>query len=71
MTETQSGRLFNYLEKVRALIAKAERTDVEVEKLAFMAKAQELMQKYRIDEEALIASGDPTSATPIQLIVKL
>lgn len=71
MTETQSSKLFNYLEKVRALIAKAERTDVEAEKVAFMAKAQELMQKYRIEEEDLIASGDPTAASPIQLIIKL
>lgn len=71
MTETTSAKLFNYLEKVRALIAKAERTDIEAEKAAFMEKAQDLMVKYRIDEEALIASGDPAAATPIQLIVDL
>jgi hypothetical protein len=65
--QTQNDKLFNYLEKVRALLAKAERTDNEAEKIAFMEKAQQLMVKYRIDEEQLIASGDPAAIEPIKI----
>jgi hypothetical protein len=71
VTTSESGKLFDYLEKVRALLAKSERTTNEAEKVAYLEKAQEIMRKYRIDEEQLIASGDPTAATPIQVVVDL
>lgn len=44
------------LEKVRALLAKAESTDFDEEAEAFTAKAQELMARYAIDEAVLEAS---------------
>ena len=37
------------LERIRALLAKAESTDFEAESLAFTAKAQELMTRHAID----------------------
>lgn len=45
------------LERVRALLAKAESTTFEEEALALTAKAQELMAKYAIDH-ALLAGAD-------------
>src|SRR5574339_993610 len=39
--------------KVRSLLKKAESTPFEEESAAFFAKAQELVIKYAIDEEAL------------------
>lgn len=44
------------LEKVRALLAKAESTTYEEEAEAFTAKAQELMARYAIDE-AIVEAG--------------
>lgn len=41
------------LEKVRALLAKAEATDFEEEADAFLTKAQELMARYNLDRAAL------------------
>lgn len=40
----------NLLGKVRKIIAKAERTDFESERDAFLAKAQELMIRHALDE---------------------
>lgn len=41
------------IERVRALLAKAERTNNHHEAEAFFAKATELMDKYRIDDAAV------------------
>jgi hypothetical protein len=41
------------LDKVRALLAKAEATDFEEEADAFLTKAQELMTRYNLDRAAL------------------
>jgi hypothetical protein len=46
------------LDRVRALLAKAESTTFEAEAEAFTAKAQELMARYRIDR-AVVGQGDP------------
>lgn len=45
-------------EKIRALLAKAGNTPYEQEAATFYAKAQELMEKYAIDEEALWAGTE-------------
>lgn len=45
------------LEKVRALLAKAESTEFEAEATAFTAKAQELVARHAIDV-AMLAAGD-------------
>lgn len=44
------------LDRVRALLAKAESTDFPEEAEAFTAKAQELMARHRIDHALLIAA---------------
>lgn len=48
------------LERIRALLAKAESTDFEEEAMAFTAKAQELITRHAIDE-ALLADADGPS----------
>lgn len=53
------------LERIRALLAKAESTTFEAEADALTAKAQELMARHRIDQALLdasrAASGGPTA----------
>jgi len=44
-------------ERIQALLAKAESTTHPAEADAYMAKAQELMTKYAIDELQLVAQG--------------
>lgn len=44
------------LDRVRALLAKAESTDFQNEADAFTAKAQELMARHRIDHALLVAT---------------
>lgn len=56
------------LERVRALLAKAESTEHESEAMAFTAKAQELMTKYAI-EQAMVdaAEAGPNPPSMIRL----
>jgi uncharacterized protein DUF2786 len=56
--------------QVRALLDKAERTDNAHEAEAYQAKAEELMVKYRIDEESLIAK-DQTVLMPINFDIRI
>jgi hypothetical protein len=58
----------NIVDRIAALLAKAESTNHEAEAEAFNAKAQELMLKYAIDEAALKASGGKTAEEPIVLV---
>ena len=51
------------LQRVRALLAKAESTQYESEAIAFTAKAQELMTKYALDQ-AMLAGAGPGPAAP-------
>ncbi|MGB3954107.1 MAG: DUF2786 domain-containing protein [Brooklawnia sp.] len=51
------------LERVRALLAKAESTTYESEAIAFTAKAQELMTKHALDQAMLTGSASGP-ATP-------
>jgi len=59
------------IERIQALLAKAEATTHPAEAEAYMAKAQELMTKYAIDELMLTASGKKGSGeiTTIEIIV--
>jgi hypothetical protein len=51
------------LERVRALLAKAEATTFPAEAEAYTAKAQELISRHSIDE-ALLAAGGDTAVVP-------
>lgn len=53
------------LEKVRALLAKAEATPFEAEAEAFTAKAQQLMARHRIDRAVLSSSTRGDEAEPV------
>lgn len=73
-TTANSGKLFNYLEKARALLKTAQSFEAQGNADAaatYYAKVEQLMRDYRIAEEDLIASGDPTAAIPVQVIVEL
>lgn len=52
------------LAKVRALLAKAESTSFDEEAAAFMAKAQELMTRHRIDRAMLADRDDAPAGGP-------
>ncbi|WP_261570834.1 DUF2786 domain-containing protein [Frankia gtarii] len=52
------------LDKVRALLAKAESTGFAEEAEALTAKAQELMARHSIDEALLAAAGEGSRDTP-------
>lgn len=47
------------LDKIKALLAKAASTDNPNEAEVFAAKANELMEKYQVDIDAIRASDDP------------
>ena len=51
------------LGKIRALLDQAESTDYESEADAFIAKAEQLMAKYDIEEALVAAAGKPTTDT--------
>jgi hypothetical protein len=53
------------LDRVRALLAKAESTTFDAEAEAFTAKAQELMARHRIDRAVLEACGHDGGEQPI------
>lgn len=54
------------LQRVRALIAKAQSTEFEEERITFMAKADELMEKYTIDRAMAMQKDDPN----VRLVVR-
>jgi Protein of unknown function (DUF2786) len=53
------------LERVRALLAKAESTTFDAEADAFTAKAQELMARHRIDRAVIAARGEDRADKPV------
>lgn len=61
MTPEQESRL----EKIRALLAKAEGTKFPEEAKAFSEKAQELMAKWSIDDAMLRAAGQDASRVEV------
>ncbi|WP_298133866.1 DUF2786 domain-containing protein [Micropruina sp.] len=58
------------LERVRALLAKAESTEHESEAMAFTAKAQQLMTKHAI-EQAMVDEGGAAENSPGMIRVPL
>ncbi|MDY7085983.1 MAG: DUF2786 domain-containing protein, partial [Actinomycetota bacterium] len=62
-TTTTAGQLDQrILDRVRALLAKAESTDYPDEAETYSAKAQELMTRHRIDHALLAAKSDQRDA---------
>lgn len=59
-----NDKLASMMSKIQALLAKAESTEFPDEAAALYAKAEELMRKYRITEEELIAE-DQFAAVPV------
>lgn len=59
------------LARVRKLLAKAEGTQNEHEASAFMAKAQELMEKFAIDEAQARATGVKPKLDPIKIELEI
>ncbi len=59
------------LEKISNLLAKAEATTFAEEAHAFTEKAQELMQKYAIDQAMLEASRPGMVSKPIMVKIKI
>lgn len=57
------------LEKVRALLAKAESTTFEEEAEAYTAKAQELMARHAIDEALLDRNAGPAGVEALRVPV--
>lgn len=53
------------LDKVRALLAKAESTTFDAEAESLTAKAQELMARHRIDRAVVEVSGNDTREEPV------
>lgn len=61
---------FDYAGKIQALLAKAESpAATEAEAALFRAKAEQLMQKYRIEEEELLATDEAASKPISKTIV--
>lgn len=56
--EVESPEEKSVLTKVRGLLNKGEGTDVDAERDAFLAKAQELMTRHAIDEKQARGEGD-------------
>ena len=52
------------LDRVRALLAKAESTEYPAEAEAYMAKAQELVTRHSLDEALLAATGGSAAVVP-------
>jgi hypothetical protein len=63
-----SQDLTDILRKIRALLDKAESSTFEGEADLYRAKAEELMRKYRVEEEQAIAA-DPQSLAPVSRLV--
>lgn len=65
MTESNTSPLSRMMARIQALLVQADHPNTgEVEAATFRAKAEELMRKYRIEEEELIAQA-PEASTPL------
>src|SRR3954469_24189165 len=71
LNEQQMSDQQKMFEKIRGLLRKAESTTFEQEANTFFAKAQELMLRYRIDEEALWKLDPERRANIDQIFITL
>lgn len=62
--------MMSIFDKIRALLDKAESTTFEAEAATYRAKAEELMRKYQVEEEQLIAK-DPQALLPTHQAMKV
>lgn len=67
MTEERS----KWVDKIQKLMAKAEGTTSEEERATFMAKAEELMVQWAIEDHELAAAGTKPRSKPIKLQIKV
>ena len=56
-----------YVDKIRKLLAKAERTDSQEEAEAFFTKAAELMTQWRVEDAELADAGDAIETRSVPL----
>jgi hypothetical protein len=71
MSNRSSNPPPSVLEKVRALLAKAESTTFEAEAESLTAKAQELMARHRIERVLVDGAPDAPPAQPVSRIVRI
>jgi Protein of unknown function (DUF2786) len=57
------------MRRISGLLAKADSTEFPEEAASLRAKAEELIARYRIEEEDLIATADAGAAVPVSRIV--
>lgn len=69
MTATLNTATSDIMRKVQGLLAKAEGTEFEAERDAFLAKAQEMMQRHAITQAQVEKAKPGTDRKPVEVFV--